>query len=725
MKRPLAVLGFTYLITQAVACYLSMSVNLMVSLTCFILGAALWLTKLFDAKRTVLLVLFTAALSTGALFLQQRLVYAPAAALDGMQAEITARIVDTPARLSSGSYRYLMETSAVEVEGAPQKLRVEIVSRKMLDVDAYDPLEFRTTFGLADRPSYRAEGIYLRGYVESDVIYTPLEKKPLPYYFLKFRQKMDENITRALPGEEGTLVSAMVTGERMGVSENGLYDLFRRSGVTHFLAISGLHMAILGAMALYFLRKLRFLPYWMPYLMAGVFVLLYLAVLGFSVTATRAGIMLLVYYLARAIGRKSDALNALGLAVLLILAPNPFGAASVSLQLSAFATLAILTVCPKVREWMLGLHPALRKYRVLRWAADGIGLSVGVNLFLLPLLLLYFGMVGLMAPIVSLLLTPLMPVIVIGGFLTALIGMASLAAAAPFAFFAGLAAKLTIGIVRLSAHFDFLSITADAPYVVIWMLFAMAVMGFCYLKRDRLRLRVGVLLCAGLFLVGAISNAVLMRGVTGIQVYGGERSPCLVARMEEGVVVCPIGEPWKGQISLPVTGKIDLLFVQGDYQCYAEVFQEYDIGAVMVDEETPMDKLEPMLPTGCKVYRKGSMRAGLDGASIETLHFSTGTATTFQIGGFSLLMTEGEVDMATLPIQRTAPDVWLCEGKSENPQMIAARYGIVMESAFQRSAMNAMLSQGAKVVTFDGCDRVDVLTRGGWDLMVNERGAIL
>ena len=725
MKRPLAVLGFTYLITQAVACYFSMSVNLGLSLCCFALGAVLWLSRLFDAKRTLLLVLFTAALSTGALFLHQRIVYAPAAAMAGMEPQVTAHIVDTPERLAGGGYRYTMETTAVGIEDAPQRVKILVDTQKPLDVDLYDTLQFKTSLRLLDQYNW-SEEIYLGGYITSDIIYTPVEDKPISYYFVKFREEMNEVITSSLPDEEGGLVSAMVTSDRSLVKETGVYDLFTRTGVTHYIAISGLHMSILGAMALYLLRKLKFLPHFLPYLLASVFVLLYMAVLGFAPSATRSGIMLIVFYLARAMGRKSDSLNSLGLALFLIAVPNPFAASSVSLQLSAAATLAMLTLAPKVSAFFLHLHPVFRKYWFFRWALDLLGMSIGVTVFLMPLTLLYFGNVSFISPLATLVLSPLMPVMIVGGFFTALVGMALPWAAAPFAFFAGIAAKVSICIVSFFAKFDFLSLTDDAPFVGIWMIFAVLIMAGCYLGRNNgLRLQLGALLCAALFLVGALSHTVLMNGVTSLQVYGGESAPYLVADFPQGKMVMPLYEP-TGELSLPVTDeKISLLYVKGDYTRYESVFDQYEIDAVVVPDTTPVEQLTAMLPEGCKIYPLGSMKAKIGDATVETLAYTDGTATTIRTGDFSLLLTDGQVDAAMLPLQRTAADVWVANGNCENSQMIAASYGIAVEGEKQRIIQNAMLSQGAETATFDHCERIDILTRGGEDIKVLERGGLV
>lgn len=147
-------------------------------------------------------------------------------------------------------------------------------------------------------------------------------------------------ITSAVGKEEGRLAAALSLGQKDLLSDSTIRD-FRRSGVSHMLALSGMHMTILMGAVGYFLRKLSFGKSVRCVMLIG-FTIFYLALTGFSVSATRAALMLMLVYLSYLFSSQSDPLTSLFSACALIIALSPASVCDAGFWMSFSAVLGII-----------------------------------------------------------------------------------------------------------------------------------------------------------------------------------------------------------------------------------------------------------------------------------------------------------------------------------------------------------------------------------------------
>ena len=165
----------------------------------------------------------------------------------------------------------------------------------------------------------------------------------------EYRAGIRQNILHELPNEYGELLAALVTGRTEGLSPELRYD-YSRAGISHLLAVSGLHLSVFVALidallaACFLSRRQRGIAE-----IAAVLFLMGLT--GFSHSVVRAGVMLIVCRAALLCGRDSDTLNSLGFAVVLMLLCNPYAAFSTGLQLSYLATMGIAAASGPMTGW--------------------------------------------------------------------------------------------------------------------------------------------------------------------------------------------------------------------------------------------------------------------------------------------------------------------------------------------------------------------------------------
>lgn len=124
-------------------------------------------------------------------------------------------------------------------------------------------------------------------------------------------------------------------------------DAFRQTGTLHILAISGAHVAIMAGLGAMVLRGMG-VPLAARGLLIAPFLILYVLATGGSPSAFRAAAMAVAFFLAPALGRKTDALSSLALAALLIVAVAPHQLTEPGFQLSFIAVLGLILLMPRI-----------------------------------------------------------------------------------------------------------------------------------------------------------------------------------------------------------------------------------------------------------------------------------------------------------------------------------------------------------------------------------------
>ena len=227
---------------------------------------------------------------------------------------------------------------------------------------------------------------------------SPLKKKwQNPYLALRKSAKIKlENNMSIFPRNASALFSALFTGNRDHLSGN-IKENFRKSGVSHLLALSGFHIAIIVFIFTWLLKMI--VGRRVALLLSIPFLLLYLFITGPSPSLLRAIIMFLVGGYLIFINKKMEILYLLMISCLLQLAFTPVQGWSLSFQLSYMALAGILTIGKRVNFY---LQPLLPGFIRLPFCA-----SLGAHLLTAPLIIYQFREIYPQGIISSLIITPL------------------------------------------------------------------------------------------------------------------------------------------------------------------------------------------------------------------------------------------------------------------------------------------------------------------------------
>lgn len=548
MKRPLALVGFSYLLTLAAAVYFGARWSLVFACAALLGFAVTLLLPKTRAAGVFPAALLAVSLAFGSFAAYAQSAVEPVRALAEKDAVIEGTVVELPVQAYGKNY-YVVEVRKTGGTELAQSYKIRLSSQKALHAEPYSEIRAKVHFflpsggeGYSSRSYYASKGILLFAYLYEyeGVTVSPPADKPPYYYALQLRSALLRSVRSMLPPEEAKLVNGVLLGDQAGLSEQVASD-FRTIGISHILSVSGLHMATMAELILMLLLFLR-VPKKAAALIASGGVFAFMAVTCFVPSVTRSGVMCLLYLGGILFSRTPDSLNSLGAAVLLIGLANPYAAADVGLLLSFFATLGLIVCSGPVSGT---LNRKLDHVKALRPLVRGIsgtlGTTAGAVLFTLPVVMLSFGTVSLIAPLSNLLeLVPstlMMNFAAIAAVLNLLLPQSFLAM--PFALAAGLLANYMQACAHWLASAPYASVPASGGFLLLWLAgtFLLAAAAL-FLSRSRRVYRAAAWLSAIVLLVGVFSSQLANRGVTRIAVLDvGSAQAVVLTRGGHGAVI--------------------------------------------------------------------------------------------------------------------------------------------------------------------------------------------
>lgn len=232
----------------------------------------------------------------------------------------------------------------------------------------------------------------------------------------KFSQKRLEVLQRI--GETGMsskskeFLKGIILADRTEMDAQTVQD-FSRSGLIHFLAISGTHIVVIFGLFYFLLIKilpLKFRKY--AIISSLIFIWLFTFFIGFGSSVVRSGLMLSIYFVYVLLQRKPDLLHSLSLSAFVILIFDTQQLFDVGFQLSFCAVLGIYWL----NQPILNYFP-IQDNRFKKLIFNTISISVSAQLATLPLVLYYFHQFSFISIIANFFIVPFSEAIIVFSFL--------------------------------------------------------------------------------------------------------------------------------------------------------------------------------------------------------------------------------------------------------------------------------------------------------------------
>lgn len=310
----------------------------------------------------------------------------------------------------------------------------------------------------------------------------------------------------ALPSDDAAVATAIVLGDRRLLPPE-TEEQFRRAGVSHLLAVSGLHVGFFAFAVYAALRALR-VPALGRTAAAVVAAWLYVLATGGRPPAVRAGVMATAGIVADGLGRSRDSPSALAAGALALLIDNPLLLFDVSFQLSVAATAAIVWGARSLRRILARLPGPV---------AGAVAVTLAAQLGVAPLLAHTFHQLSLVGLAGSLVGTPIASLLVPVGLVTGIAHAVSPTLAGWTAALARLLVGVLLALTRWLAALPWAMVDVAPPsplFVAGWWLFWWGALrtGVSARRRRRSVLTAAVLLAVGLWapLVSGAADELVM-----------------------------------------------------------------------------------------------------------------------------------------------------------------------------------------------------------------------
>ena len=324
--------------------------------------------------------------------------------------------------------KYLVKLQQIGSDAV--SIRATLTVGFAVDVDPGDRIYARVQLCSASKEQYgNGEGSLLLVYADSpEDAYIQRLSEDTSFFRILFSDSgvriISERVRKALNnrleeylGEEiGALAGGFFMGYRSDISPQINRD-FQRSGTSHQMAVSGMHISVLLGSVEFLLRKI-FVPKRIRYIIVTLLSFLFLILTGFSMSACRSVFMLYAVYLTFMFFEENDGQTSLFASVAVIVLISPYAATDLGLIMSFFATLGLLTVYPLCEQGIP--FPRLRNQlgnqvlRILRYVCLSVLMTVISNLFLLPVMWIFFQEFSLISVASNLILSPFAYIFLLG-----------------------------------------------------------------------------------------------------------------------------------------------------------------------------------------------------------------------------------------------------------------------------------------------------------------------
>ncbi|HCR77178.1 MAG TPA: ComEC family competence protein, partial [Chryseobacterium sp.] len=236
----------------------------------------------------------------------------------------------------------------------------------------------------------------------------------------KFSQKRLEVLQRIdeteMSSKSKEFLKGIILADRTEMDAQTVQD-FNRSGLVHFLAISGTHIVVIFGLFYFLLIKILPLSFRKYVVISSlIFIWLFIIFIGFGSSVVRSGLMLSIYFIYNLLQRKTDLLHSLSLSAFIILIFDTQQLFDIGFQLSFCAVLGIYWL----NQPILNYFPIQDNW-VKKLIFNTISISVSAQLATLPLVLYYFHQFSFISVVANFFIVPFSEAIIVFSFLVTIL----------------------------------------------------------------------------------------------------------------------------------------------------------------------------------------------------------------------------------------------------------------------------------------------------------------
>jgi len=276
--------------------------------------------------------------------------------------------------------------------------------------------ELRVPFGAENPNSFdyeqflRLQDVYATGVNKMGIVVLGQKANPLMSLVISARGFLSNRI-KARTGDKSDFLRTILLGEKLEIEK--LRQNFTKAGVSHILAISGLHVGMLAFVILMIFGL--FLPSFVSHLVVIIFLIFYVAICDFVPSVSRAALMISLVLICQDLQRKVPLNNIIALSALILLLINPLKLFTISFQLSFLAVIVLANIVPRLSLFGFFEQKGFLKrilIGTLIFISGSMICSFVLNLILSPITLFYFNQINFNSVFSNIFCIPLVGLIV-------------------------------------------------------------------------------------------------------------------------------------------------------------------------------------------------------------------------------------------------------------------------------------------------------------------------
>ena len=412
---------------------------------------------------------------------------------DGAIYEIEGKITEI-SHIGTYSSSYLIDVSRVNAEPADFSASLEV--EKITFFEYGDIIHCSAVFeNVADRTQYlRGKNIFVVATAE-DCLLSQKAVKDIGYYIHNANTYMCERLVNLLGKDAGGFSSALILGNRTYVSPGMRLD-FSRIGISHILALSGLHLSILAQTLDFLLRGFLKKKYRNIFLIVSC--IAFSIFTGLSASIIRACVMLCAIFVSEIAGEENDSMTSLFASACLILLFDPASVYDIGFWLSVSATLGIIitrsVAFSLFYKWEKPRKnkPLRALYVICQYFYGILSMSMAAFLFTLPITYFAFGEVSVMGLMSNLIFLPLTTVLLVLCVLFVPFSFVPYADDV-FVFLCKNLAEFILDIAHILSNFEYANISLRYPFApYIFVILGICLFSCIFIKKLSL-IKIGVI----------------------------------------------------------------------------------------------------------------------------------------------------------------------------------------------------------------------------------------
>lgn len=649
MKRPLMTACLVYLGTLALSILLPNNCTVAAAVILTAAAALLFITSIFKKSILKIGVLFLiAALTVASFMIYNKVTLEPASALTGTDAKITGTVM-TSSKHGSSSRSYVVKLGTINGKRAPRDTRILLYCNNFDVLSDYDEISANVNFFDRELISdseryYLSDSVVASGISLEDIIITNKMEFSLLREICKIRDKLIFNIRTHIPDEQGDIISGILFGKRTNISYETT-DLFAAAGISHLLAVSGLHLTIIVFLldALLLLFCIRKTP---RTIISLIFTALMMIVTGFTPSIVRASVMTSLSLIGGTIRRDYDSATAMCLSAVIICFANPYALTNVGFLLSFSATTGLIVsqgILEKQRRkfsMKTVSVPRLIAFEFLKLILP----CFMAFMFTIPVSSCVFGYVATYSPITNFLIAPIIPLLLAFSLLGAIFTLTELSFIyKPLLYIAKLLISCINWVAEKLSLLPYSKIYLPEDFALYIVIFIVIAFGAAILSKRPYRNSVAAaLLCVPIICVSILSQGYISKDYIKISIMDSS-SPAAIIEYKERYFISGFSSEASYDISKGAshpTKKISLLSAPSLKRTEVSDFTHFILQNNISCISLPKEQAGAIAALGekalNKTYTSENFYLEFEKLKVTTKVFGKNTSTLYDIDGFKI-----------------------------------------------------------------------------------------